>query len=146
MYIFIGVVFFIVLVDQLSKYNVSIKLKGKPKREVFKNKLYFIYTENEGAFLGFLSKRKKLLKIISFISIVVLILYFLQSNDYKNNLLSILAFGFFIGGGISNLVDRFVRGKVIDFIFFNIKKWPVFNIADFFVFAGVALIFINEIK
>ncbi|WP_461207693.1 signal peptidase II [Clostridium sp. DL1XJH146] len=146
MYIFIAIVFLIVVSDQLSKCRVIMKLKGKTKRNVFKNKIYFIYTENEGAFLGFLSNRKKLLKTISFMCIIGITIYFLQSNEYRNNILSILGFGFFIGGGLSNLVDRFMRGKVVDFIFFNIKKWPVFNIADFFVFTGVLLIFISEIK
>lgn len=40
-------------------------------------------------------------------------------------------------GALGNLVDRVVRGYVVDFI--HIKGWPVFNVADIAVVAGMGL-------
>ncbi|MEK6846425.1 MAG: signal peptidase II [Nanoarchaeota archaeon] len=34
----------------------------------------------------------------------------------------------FLGGALGNLMDRWLRGFVIDFI--DLKFWPVFNVAD----------------
>lgn len=44
-------------------------------------------------------------------------------------------FGFIIAGGVSNLIDRFRFGYVVDFI--NFGFLPVFNLADIFITIGV---------
>lgn len=40
-----------------------------------------------------------------------------------------------LAGGISNLLDRWRYGGVVDYI--NLKVWPVFNLADLAISAGV---------
>lgn len=46
--------------------------------------------------------------------------------------------GLCIGGSISNLLDRLVRGGVVDFI--AIGRWPSFNPADAALTLGLALV------
>ena len=36
-------------------------------------------------------------------------------------------------GAIGNMIDRVARGRVIDFIYFSVIDFPVFNIADIFI-------------
>jgi signal peptidase II len=43
-----------------------------------------------------------------------------------------------LGGATANLLDRLVRGHVVDFV--EIGSWPVFNVADAGIVAGVGLI------
>jgi signal peptidase II len=43
-----------------------------------------------------------------------------------------------LGGATANLVDRLVRGRIVDFI--AIGPWPVFNLADAGIVAGIGLI------
>ncbi|MDP9003068.1 MAG: signal peptidase II [Myxococcota bacterium] len=43
-----------------------------------------------------------------------------------------------LAGALGNVVDRAVRGYVIDFI--HIARWPVFNVADVAVCAGVGVL------
>lgn len=45
-----------------------------------------------------------------------------------------LGFIFLVGGGISNLIDRITLGCVVDFV--DLRFWPVFNLADVFIFIG----------
>jgi signal peptidase II len=45
--------------------------------------------------------------------------------------------GVALGGATGNLLDRFVRGGVVDFI--DIHFWPVFNLADAGIVAGLGL-------
>ena len=40
---------------------------------------------------------------------------------------------------IGNLIDRVFRGYVIDYIYFNLKKFPVFNLSDFYIIIGAIL-------
>ena len=45
--------------------------------------------------------------------------------------------GLMIGGAAGNLIDRFVRGTVIDFI--GIWRWPTFNLADAALCVGLTV-------
>ncbi|MBX3192598.1 MAG: signal peptidase II [Labilithrix sp.] len=47
-------------------------------------------------------------------------------------------FGLVVAGALGNLVDRIARGYVVDFI--HVSRWPVFNVADVAVVAGVVLV------
>lgn len=42
-----------------------------------------------------------------------------------------------LGGATGNLLDRLVRGHIVDFI--EIGFWPVFNVADVGIVAGLGL-------
>lgn len=42
-----------------------------------------------------------------------------------------------LGGATGNLLDRLLRGHVVDFI--GIGAWPVFNVADAGIVAGIGL-------
>lgn len=44
-----------------------------------------------------------------------------------------------VAGAASNLIDRFLYGAVIDFILLSVGNWhwPVFNVADILVVAGI---------
>lgn len=74
-----------------------------------------------------------------------MIVYFevYEINNYDNMLK--VGYSFFIGGGISNTIDRIKDGYVTDFIYFKIKKFPVFNIADFFIFGGFLIVLMKSI-
>jgi signal peptidase II len=43
-----------------------------------------------------------------------------------------------MGGAVGNLVDRALRGHVVDFI--HVSGWPVFNVADVAIVAGGLLV------
>jgi len=54
-----------------------------------------------------------------------------------------VALGLQLGGAIGNLVDRLRYGSVVDFIDFNfwpLHNWPISNVADVSVVAGVTLL------
>lgn len=49
-----------------------------------------------------------------------------------------VAFALVVGGALGNVVDRAMRGYVVDFI--HLTRWPVFNVADVAVVAGMLLL------
>ncbi|HBR70765.1 TPA: signal peptidase II [Candidatus Dependentiae bacterium] len=53
-----------------------------------------------------------------------------------------------IVGGLSNVIDRFFYGGVIDFILFSWGNlyWPLFNIADILIDIGVLILIIQMLK
>jgi hypothetical protein len=46
------------------------------------------------------------------------------------------------GGAVGNLIDRFMRGHVVDFldVYIGPRHWPTFNIADSAICIGAACV------
>lgn len=49
-----------------------------------------------------------------------------------------IGFSMILGGGISNIIDRLIRGCVVDFI--HVPFFPSFNVADAAITLGVLLL------
>jgi signal peptidase II len=64
--------------------------------------------------------------------------------DEPGLLLSRAGLALIVSGALGNLVDRIVRGYVVDFI--HVKGWPVFNVADIAVVVGVGLIGLAHLR
>lgn len=95
----------------------------------------FTHTSNTGIAFGLFQNANLLFAI--FASIVSIgIIYFNQKLEYGNALLRV-ALGLQLGGALGNLLDRILFGSVTDFLDFG--PWPVFNVADTAVVAGVIL-------
>lgn len=45
-------------------------------------------------------------------------------------------------GGLGNLIDRVRLNYVVDFIYFSLIDFPVFNVADIYVTTSMILLFI----
>ncbi len=52
-----------------------------------------------------------------------------------------------LGGAIGNVIDRILRGEVVDFLLFYQGTWyfPAFNVADSAITTGAALLIVDEI-
>lgn len=57
--------------------------------------------------------------------------------------LELAGYAMVVGGALGNVIDRVFRGYVIDFI--HVRHWPVFNVADIAVGAGVASLLLASI-
>jgi len=55
-----------------------------------------------------------------------------------------LGLGALIGGATGNLVDRVRRGAIVDFI--AIGPWPLFNVADAAIVAGIGLVALSLMR
>jgi signal peptidase II len=131
----------VLILDQLTKaivYRVM-TLHGPP-RPVLDSVLRLTYIHNEGAAFGLFGGSRWLFIGVSLLSILV-VLALAESGRYRDPHLR-TAFGLILGGAAGNLVDRLWLGRVIDFIEMGIAGhyWPVYNVADIGVTAGVILL------
>ena len=137
----------LVIVDQIVKFLVSTYLNYI---DVIPKFLYLSLEKNYGVAFIMLWNNRLLILIISLL--LILFLIYLLNKDYlskgKNNKLLNVTYGLLFGGILGNLIDRIVRGYVIDYIgvyIFN-YKFPVFNLADSFITIGVILMIISTFK
>jgi signal peptidase II len=102
------------------------------------------YVQNNGAAFSFLADsgelQRNILLSISIIASLGLVVWIQKTpSSFRQRL-----FGqsIFLAGATGNLIDRAMFGHVIDFIDLHYDGfyWPVFNLADSFIFLGVALL------
>jgi signal peptidase II len=55
-----------------------------------------------------------------------------------------VGFALVVAGALGNAIDRMAHGHVVDFI--HVRFWPVFNVADVLVVAGVAAILVARLR
>ena len=104
---------------------------------------------NPGAAFSFLADQDPKWKRPFFILMTLLalgtILFILKGAEREQKLMP-WGLGFIAAGAIGNFIDRLRFDYVIDFIFWKYTDeypWPIFNIADSWIWVGVGLMMIE---
>ncbi len=146
---------FLVIIDQLSKYLAATYLKGKSDFKIIDNILSLHYLDggNTGAAWGIFSGKRFLFIIFTLIATFFICIFIRNLNrlyfETKKTIYNILNVFFIVlmSGAIGNFIDRVVHGYVIDFIYFELIHFPIFNIADCYVTVScIAIIIICLFK
>lgn len=134
-----GICFYI---DFVSKYFFS---RISHDILVIPNFFKISYVVNKGAAWNILNGQRSILIIIGVIVLAYIIRYI--RNNYLDKI-TLIGFSLLIGGITGNLFDRIFYGYVRDFLSFKIinYNYPVFNMADVFIFMGIVLLIIDTVK
>jgi signal peptidase II len=144
----------IVIVFVIAEYNIKNYIEGnvqfKEKKEILKGKIVINKHYNKGAFLNLMENKKETVKTVSFVCLGLLLLLFTIMLPKKGNKIFKLGLSLVLGGAISNVSDRFLRGYVVDYFSFNCKKLQklkniIFNLADIAIFVGSLLILLSSV-
>ncbi len=148
----------VLVVDQASKILAHQFLRDRGPVEIIPDFFNLVYSRNAGGLFGYLSEmsdpwRTLLLTLLPVIAIALVIFYMSRLDGGDRTTLSGLSL--VLGGAVGNLVDRTVRGEVVDFLDlyasnpdlaewlverFGTAHWPTFNIADSAIVAGACLL------
>lgn len=145
----------LVILDQLTKFQAVVKLKNGSPFVIIDGVFELRYLENQSAAFGFdvVSFFQKIFKIKYFtenpeafltakmvifaivtIAVVILLMIFYSHIPQTKRFLGInLILIFFVAGAIGNLIDRIVNNYVVDFFYFKLINFPIFNVADIYV-------------
>ena len=123
----------LVFLDQYTKHLAVLHLKGQPDVILIRGVLQLSYVENRGAAFGSMQNMQFLLiglPLIVLGGIVYALWKMPQTKKYQPMFfaLSVLA-----AGAMGNLIDRILHAYVVDFIYFSLIDFPVFNVADIYV-------------
>ncbi len=128
----------ILAIDIASKLLAVEWLKPISSVPLWENVFHLTYVENRGAAFGIFQGSTVFL-IVFTIVVLALIAYAIKKYGKESKLLS-LSLVFVAGGAVGNLIDRILRGFVVDFFDFCLINFPVFNVADIFVCIGAAML------
>jgi signal peptidase II len=96
----------------------------------------FTHATNTGAAFGIFPAGGSFFTIVAVVVGLVILYY---NYILPGGQLSLrLALGMQLGGALGNVIDRFRLGHVTDFLDFG--PWPVFNLADTSIVAGVIIL------
>ena len=129
--------------DQAVKYLVVLNLKGNPPIDIIKNVFQLAYLENRGAAFGIL-ENKRIFFYLCAVVILIVVAYFYTKVPMEKKFLPLRICAIFIASGaIGNVIDRVRLNYVVDFLYFKLIDFPIFNVADIYVtFAAVMLVFL----
>lgn len=137
--IILSTAFFVVLLDQFTKFLIRKNFQLNESIPIIKNIFHLTYVTNTGSAFGLFKNLNWFFMLFS-IAVIIAIFYYLRRKiDEKEKFLQ-SAIGLLLGGTIGNMIDRIIYGAVIDFLDFRV--WPVFNIADSAVTISVIILII----
>ena len=139
---FFSLTFFIVLIDQFTKYLMFYNKKLFINKDFLLFKLDFV--KNYGAAFNIFSGSRIFLSLISILFSILIIYLIFRKNTL--NSFDLYSYSFILGGTIGNGIDRIYKGFVVDFINLNIINFPVFNIADISINIGFIFLLYNIFK
>lgn len=159
------IVALLILIDQITKMFAFNGLKNTPGITIINGVFELKYLENQSAAFSLdpISLIYKIFHITYFdthpqvflnckmaffiiltVAVLVIIALLYQRIPWNRLFLplNVILIGFF-AGAIGNLIDRIVHNYVIDFFYFSLINFPIFNVADIYVtLSAIALIIV----
>lgn len=159
------IVAILILIDQITKMFAFNGLKNTPGITIINGVFELKYLENQSAAFSldpisliykifhityfdthpqvFLNCKMAFFIILTVVVLVIIALLYQRIPWNRRFLpLNVILIGFF-AGAIGNLIDRIVHNYVIDFFYFSLINFPIFNVADIYVtLSAIALIIV----
>ncbi len=122
-----------ILLDQVTKVLAVVHLKDKNPLILIEGVFELQYLENRGSAFGMMQGARTFFIISTLILCVILCFLYVRIPREKKYLpLRVIAVLFF-AGAIGNFIDRVKQGFVVDFFYFSLIDFPIFNVADIYV-------------
>ena len=158
------VVAILVTIDQITKALAVLYLKDQPAIPIIKDVFELKYLENTSAAFGmdpisflhkifqfdvfntnpevYLQARMGFFYLLTVVMIWLLGFFYMKIPNEKRFRYLDWIMLFMIAGAIGNFIDRVVQQYVVDFLYFKLINFPIFNVADIYVTCAAILLLI----
>lgn len=133
----------VVVLDQLLKWSVRTHLTLHQGVAVWPPYIYIEYIRNPGGAFSILPNFTVIFWLVA-LAVVVAVIY--VDRRYHPVLWTRIGLALLLGGAIGNLIDRVVFGWVTDYVYLAFINFPVFNLADVCIDAGVIMLLLRSFK
>lgn len=120
-------------IDQWTKSLAVAGLKGKEPFVIWKGVFELLYSENRGAAFGVLQGKHGFFFLVAACVFVAALYVTWKLPDEKKFVPLRICITLITAGAAGNLIDRVVQGYVVDFLYFILIDFPIFNVADIYV-------------
>ena len=123
----------LILFDQWTKSLAVAHLMNQEPFVIIDGVFQLRYLENRGAAFGMMQGQQTFFVIMATVAVLAIIyIYFKLPWQKRFHLLRTVGL-FIAAGAIGNLIDRVMLGYVVDFFYFELIDFPIFNVADIYV-------------
>ena len=113
-----------------------IKLKDQTPFVLIDGVFELRYLENRGAAFGMMQDMRFLLAAGAVIVCGLIVYLYLRMPEKRRYLPLRICAVLLCAGAVGNMIDRIRLGYVIDFFYFRLIDFPIFNVADCYVVAA----------
>lgn len=122
-----------VLFDQFTKCMAVKYLKGKSSITLIPSVFELQYLENRGAAFGIMQNRQLFFIVITCIVMAAVLYFYSKIPNMRKYIPMRICMILLCSGAIGNFIDRTVNNYVVDFLYFSLIDFPIFNVADCYV-------------
>lgn len=126
--------------DQWTKWLALTHLKWNGPVVIWNGVFELLYSENRGAAFGIMQGRHGFFFLVAAAVVIVVLLFLARMPFGRRYLPMFFCMVLLCSGAIGNMIDRALRGYVVDFFYFSLIDFPIFNVADCYVVAAAALL------
>lgn len=123
----------LIFLDQLTKHFAVVYLKDAVPVSIIDGVFELNYLENRGAAFGMLQDQKLFFIFIAVVILAVILYVLIKTPNQRKYTKLHIALVFIAGGAIGNMIDRLKLDYVVDFLYFSLINFPIFNVADIYV-------------
>jgi len=121
------------ILDQWTKHVAVLNLKDQEPFTIIEGVFKLQYLENRGAAFGLLQDQRLYFYFSMLLITVFVIWFYLKVPMTKKYLPLRICAVFILSGGLGNFIDRVRLNYVVDFFYFELIDFPIFNVADIYV-------------
>lgn len=125
--------------DQWTKYLAVTNLKGQEPIVLWEGVFEFLYSENRGAAFGMLQGKQGFFFLVGAVVLIAAVYIMYRMPVNKEYLPLQICLFLIVAGAVGNMIDRITLGYVVDFLYFKLIDFPIFNMADCYVTVATAL-------
>lgn len=136
-------VILLILLDQITKFLAVAHLKDQPAILLIRGVFELQYLENRGSAFGMMQGARIFFIIITIVLFILVCAVYARIPKEKLYLPLRVTAVLFLAGAAGNFIDRVRQGFVVDFFYFSLIDFPIFNVADIYVTAATAALIIS---
>ena len=133
---------FAIILDQWTKHLAVTKLQGKAPYILINKVFHLCYLENRGAAFGLLQNQRVFFLICALVILLFAIWIYGKLPNAQRYLPLRICAVLILYGAFGNCIDRIRLNYVVDFLYFKLINFPIFNVADIYVTVAAFLLVI----
>lgn len=132
----------LIFIDQITKYFVITNMTPNKPYPMIENIFELRYITNSGTAWGLFAgmNMHTFFIVMTVILMSVMVYAYIRLSVHRKYMPLNITLVILFAGAVGNMIDRIRLHYVIDFLYFKLINFPIFNVADIYVVVGMFML------